>query len=297
MINKIVKELLPEKAVRLIRKIRRTRRRARVGSLPVLTQKGLKEIFAGPLQLRAGDVVVIHSSLGNLNLGFPYDRILSLIREIVGDEGTLLFPTYPMLTSYKFLLSGEVFDIRKSPSYTGILSEFARQHKAAIRSLHPTKSVCAIGPQARELTETHQHSLHPCDTFSPFYKIMKYNARVIGLGVSTQQGLSPVHTVEDALIDDFPVDLYHKRLFAAKCINYDGKIEIVHTYGHKIENMKFQVPRFMAGHVPADIGSDMTIHGMKFFRADVKKIFDLMVDLARKGITVYPKSCYKREWR
>jgi len=293
MINDIVKELLPERAIGRIRRIRRKIRRARVRSLPVLREKGFKEILSGPLQLREGDVVVIHSSIGNLNLGFPYDRILSLIHEIVGGEGTLLFPTYPRLTSYKFLLSGEVFDIRKSPSYTGILSEFARQHKDAIRSLHPTKSVCAIGPRARELTETHQHSLHPCDTFSPFYKIMKYNARVIGLGVSTQQGLSPVHTVEDALIDEFPVDLYHKRLFAAKCINYDGQTEIVHTYGHNIENMKLQVPRFMAGHVPADIGRDITIQGMKFFRADAKKLFDLMVDLARKGITVYPK----RKWR
>jgi len=268
-----------------------------VQTLPILTEDRLKEIVTGPLRVERGDVVVIHASMGNLHLGFPYHRIVSLIREIVGEEGTLLFPTYPKLTSYRFLLSGEIFDIRNSPSYTGILSEFARRHDDSIRSLHPTKSVCTIGADADEITNTHHQSIYPCDTFSPFHKILNYSAKVIGLGITAQHGLSPAHTVEDAMVEDFPVGLYHERLFHAKCIDQNGEFVVVKTYGHNIDNMRFRVPPFMKEHVPENIGEGLRIDGTEFYWADIRRLFDLMLRLARKGITIYPESCYKKGWK
>jgi hypothetical protein len=37
----------------------------------------------------------------------------------------------------------------------------------------------------------------------------------------------------------------------------------------------------------------LNIEGMKFFRARVKPLFETMLDLAKRGMMVYPKSVYK----
>src|SRR5205085_12038787 len=119
--------------------------------------------LTGQLRLTANDVVYVHSSIDRMHLAFPFYRILSLLREVVGPTGTVLFPTSPnpRISSYEYLLRGERFDVRRTPSYAGLLNEFARRERGAFRSLHPTKSVCATGPLARELTATHQLSPYP----------------------------------------------------------------------------------------------------------------------------------------
>jgi Aminoglycoside 3-N-acetyltransferase len=139
------KKVLPTATLNLLGSARQKIARARLAALPVLTESSLTDILAGELRLAAGDTVFVHSSMDQLNLGFPFYRVLSLIREVIGGEGTILFPTYPQLSSYEFLARGEIFDVRKTPSYTGILTEFARRQRGALRSLHPTKSVCALG--------------------------------------------------------------------------------------------------------------------------------------------------------
>ena len=293
MIKSVLEQLLPEKAITYLTQIRKNRVRAKVRSLPILTEEMFSNILINELGLKTGDVVFIHSSVNHLNLGFPFYRILTLIQQATGDEGTLLFPTYPREpASYKYLLSGEIFDIRRTPSYTGILTEFARRQRNAIRSLHPTKSVCAIGRYAQELTSTHQNSPFPYDSYSPYYKIIKYNGVIIGLGVTTTV-LSFVHCVEDALKDEFPVQPYHKRLFGAQCIDYDGEVKIVKTYAHDPRKMNHNIPRYMAKYVHDDICEDLKINGMNFYRANARDLFDRMLDLAKNNITIYPKRSYK----
>jgi aminoglycoside 3-N-acetyltransferase len=265
-----------------------------VASLPVLTENTFKTILTDDLGLEDGDTVFIHSSIDQLNLGFQFKRILPMIQEVIGKRGTLLFPTYPGPASYEFLSRGHVFDVRKTPSYTGILSEIARRERNALRSLHPTKSVCAIGQHAWELVSTHPHSVYPFDKCSPYYKVMKCGGKAVGIGVSTNF-LSFVHSVEDALQCEFPVRVYGERLFSARCINYNGEEEIVRTYAHDIRNVNdHDSPRFMKRYIAEDTCKDLTIYGMKFFRADTKKLFDAMMELARAGITIYPKSSYSR---
>ena len=265
----------------------------RVASLPVLTESAFMATLSDDLGIKDGDTVFVHSSIAHLNLGFHVGKVFSILLRVVGERGTLLFPTYPRLKSYEFLSRGEAFDIRKSPSYTGILTELARRHQNAVRSLHPTKSVCAIGQHARELVSTHQCSVYPYDKCSPYYKLMEYGGKVIGIGVSTDK-LSFVHCIEDALKDQFLVKVYHQRIFAARCINYKGEEEIVRTYAHDAYKMNHKTARFMKRYITDDICQDITISGTKFFRADTKKLFSAMLELAKAGITIYPRFSFSK---
>src|ERR1044071_10147306 len=84
-----------------------------------LSETQLLQILVDQLGVDKGDTVFVHSSIAPLSLGFPFYRVLPLLQDLVGDRGTLLFPTYPQLSSYEFLCRGEVFNVRKTPSYTG----------------------------------------------------------------------------------------------------------------------------------------------------------------------------------
>jgi aminoglycoside 3-N-acetyltransferase len=288
-----LKAAIPQRALGFFLRTRRRITRARVASLPALTESELNRILLNDLGITEGDTVFVHSSADQLNLSFPFARMLLILQGIVGERGTLLFPTYPRLKSYEFLSRGLVFDVRKTASSTGLLTEIARRHPNAWRSLHPTKSVCAIGRHARELVSTHQDSPYPYDKCSPYYQIMKYSGKVIGIGAMTKK-LAFAHCVEDALREQFPVKIYHEHLFSARCINSNGQEEVVRTYAHDISKMNHNTSRFVKRHISADICEDLTIRGMPFFRTDAKKLFDVMMELAKAGVTIYPRSSYSK---
>lgn len=292
MLKELARTLLPRRVMDYLRDMQRKRLQAHVAQLPVVQEEDMRVVLKDTLQLRSGDIVFVHSSIDKLNLGFPFYRLLALLREAIGDEGTMLFPTYPKLTSYKFLKSGEVFDVRRTPSYTGILTEFARRQRGGLRSLHPTKSVVALGPHAEMLTRDHPSSPYPYDAGSPYFKVIENGGVAIGLGVATTN-LSLVHCVDDALKEQFPVQPYHNELFQAPCLDYSGKEQIISTYAHDMRKMDFDIPAYMAANIPTTICKDTTLNGMKFFRADTAPLFEKMMELARDGVTIYWKKHYK----
>ena len=294
-LQRIAKTILPSRAVTSLRRAKRERERRRVASLPALTEVGFRSILVNDLNLREADLVYVHSGMDGLNLAFPFYRILFLIREVIGPAGTLLFPTYPnhRISSFEYLCQGNVFDVRRTPSYTGILTEFARRQRGALRSLHPTKSVCAIGPAAQEITAIHHLSPYPYDTCSPYYKLIERGGKIIGLGATTNY-ISFGYCVDDALKEKFPVRVYHDRIFDAPCIDYGGERVIVKTYAHDMSRVVHpDMPAFMKTYVSEEACRDLKIGGMKFFRASAPKLFDEMMELAKRDIVAYPRSVWK----
>jgi len=290
------RKFLPADFVASLIRAKKRLNRARVSRQPILAEADFTKILTDDLGLKSGDTVYVHSSVDQLNLGFAFYRILPLIQNVIGSQGTVLFPTYPNrspVSSYEYLKQGRVYDVRRTPSFTGLLTEFARRQRNAIRSLHPTKSVCAIGPLAEILTASHQESPYPYDTCSPYYKLVEHEAKIIGIGVHSTY-LSFVYCVDDALKEQNPVQTYFPEMFAAKCINYRGTVEIVHTYAHDMRSVVHDIPQFIKQHIPGNICADLTINGMKFFRADARPLFEKMLALAKQGVTVYPRSVYKR---
>lgn len=295
-LQKIARNLLPGRALAQLRRAKRERERRRVASLSPLTEEDFRKILAGDLGLITGDLVYVHSGMDGLNLAFPFYRILFLIQEVIGPGGTVLFPSYPnhRMSSYEYLRQGNVFDVRRTPSYTGILTEFARRQRSAVRSLHPTKSVCAIGPAASEITATHHLSPYPYDTGSPYYKLIAGGGKIIGLGATTNY-ISFGYCVDDALKERFPVRVYHEEIFNAPCINYAGERVTVSTYAHDMSTVVHpDMPRFMKTYISEAACRDLCIRRMRFFRASAPKLFQEMMELAERDIIAYPRSVYRR---
>src|SRR5260370_29219367 len=145
-LKEISKAILPSRVFAFFVRAQRRVTRTRVAALPVLTESAFTAILRDDLGIREGDTVFVHSSIDQLNLGFPGGKVFSILRRVVGEQGTLLFPTHPRVNSYEFLSRGEVFDGRKSPSYTGILSEITRRHRNAVHNLQSPKTQFALRP-------------------------------------------------------------------------------------------------------------------------------------------------------
>jgi aminoglycoside 3-N-acetyltransferase len=291
MINTL-KKYVPKQIKEYVKKRQADERRKYISSLPKLSYNELINIIINDLGVDNGQTVFIHSSMDHLNIDFPSYSLIRGLQEVVGSDGNIIFPTYPKENSYDFLNSGKIFDIKKTPTYTGILNEFARRTKGAVRSLHPTKSVVAIGKDAAFITKDHSSSPFPYDINSPYYKSIEMNAKIIGLGVSTNY-LSCVHSVDDIMRENFPVDPYHKKLFEAKCIDYDGEKKLIKTYAHNMSRMEFDNPAFFKKHISDEVCKDIEIEGMKFFTAKAKPMFEEMIKLAKEGVTIYKRIHYK----
>ena len=219
--NMFFKKILPNFVYNYYKLKKQELTKKKLNEFPKYSKDHFLEFLISNFNINEGDTLLIHSSTDKLNIDFSITELLEILLIAVGKNGNLVFPTYPQLPSHQFLLSGEVWNVKRSLSYTGMLSEVARRYKGSIRSIHPTKSVCAIGPDSHFLTSTHQNSPYPYDYCSPYYKVMELNGKSIGIGV-TSNYLYSTHIVDAYFKENFPVEPYIKELFNAKCINYNN---------------------------------------------------------------------------
>lgn len=125
------------------------------------------------LGLNSGDAVVVHSSLRLVAAG-PGDVATALLRA-VGREGLLVVPTFTYTT--------ERYDAAETPGRTGSLAETVRRRPDAVRSLHPTHSVAAVGPGGAGLVAGHE-LLDGTDVDTPLHRLARRCGWVLLLGVS-----------------------------------------------------------------------------------------------------------------
>lgn len=159
-----------------------------------IIQKDLEKIG-----LKIGDVVLVHSSLSKIGwVDGGADTVIDALLASVGDEGTILVPT---LTGSSELSpqNPPFFDVRNTPCWTGKIPETFRKRSNAIRSLHPTHSIAAIGRMAEELAEGHENTLTPCGKNSPYDKLASLpNGKILLLGVDLESCTSFHHAEEIA---------------------------------------------------------------------------------------------------
>jgi len=127
-----------------------------------------EDIKAGlrKLGLKKGDSVGVHSSLrsfGHVEGGA--DAVINALLETVGKKGNVVMPTHSANLSKDQRTPEEIamgvswlfkimpYDPEKTPVTTGIIPETFRKRKGVIRGSHPSHSIAASGPKAKELSE------------------------------------------------------------------------------------------------------------------------------------------------
>ncbi len=172
--------------------------------------------------------MLVHAALSS----FGYveggaDAVIDALIEAVGPRGTVLVPT---LTGSETLSAENppFFDPDTTPCWTGRIPETLRRRPQAVRSLHPTHSVAAIGAHAQAFTEGHELSISPCGPDSPYGRLARAGGYILLLGVAHSSNTT-FHHVEE--IVGVP---YHMQpgLVAARVI-VDGQVHTIHLMIHR----------------------------------------------------------------
>lgn len=149
------------------------------------------------LGLGEGAAVLVHSSLSRLgNVKGGADAVVDSLLAAVGATGTLLFPTLTG-TERDGPNAPPMVDVRSTPCWTGRIPETARHWPGARRSLHPTHSITALGADAERYATGHDESETPCDTHSPYYRLITDGGWILQLGDVTQDSNTTLHCLEE----------------------------------------------------------------------------------------------------
>ena len=235
------------------------------------------------------EILMVHSAYDRLLPMYSgkYHDIIQELLELCGKNRTLVMPA--------FVLGGKCgnpiefyrthsFDAKRTPSEMGLLTECFRRSPGALRSLHPTHSISAVGPLATELTAGHHLAATPSGRGTPFEIMARKKTLIIGLGVEYYRCLTQVHTAEDLAGNDFPVK-FEKERSPVTVVDANGnKREYELTVLKSGASMNFGVVRTL---LTGDELQEWRFKGSQLFLTSAETVTNRLLAAAKKGITVY----------
>ena len=170
--------------------------------------------------LSAGDTVFLHVDLDRLGdldgAAEPSERsriVLETMRDVLGEQGTLLVPTY----TFSFCRY-EPFDVQRTPTAGGPWSptasflEYFRSLPGSVRSADPIHSVTGQGPRAAELLgDVAATCFGPGSVFD---RLVQSGGKVCMLGLPLEEATVRHHSEELA-----QVPFRYKKLFTGHITN------------------------------------------------------------------------------
>jgi aminoglycoside 3-N-acetyltransferase len=132
-------------------------------------------------------------------------------------------------SSFDYPSKLKVFDVRKTPSMMGLVSEMFRLRPDVLRSLHPTHPVLVRGRRAEAFIEGHADCAYPCGPGSPFDKLAAANGLVVFFNVSFDT-YTFFHYLEHMVSPKLPFSLYTEQIFDAPVTDRAGQRRTVKTY-------------------------------------------------------------------
>ncbi|MCI0423985.1 MAG: AAC(3) family N-acetyltransferase [Acidobacteria bacterium] len=183
------------------------------------------------LGVEAGDTVLLHSSFSFFSgfRGSPGELIEVFLRA-VGRDGNLMMVSLPYLSSsFEYLRTLKYFDVRRTISRMGLVSETFRRQKNVVRSLHPTHPILARGSKAEWIVANHEDCLYPCGPGTPFDKLTQLEGKACFFDTPFD-AFTFFHYLEDMVRDRLPFSLYVNEPFDVAVIDSAGKPRTVKTF-------------------------------------------------------------------
>lgn len=169
--------------------------------------------------LAGSKLVILHTSMANLsNIYKSPLELLKTIREIIGEDGTIVVPTFNKLDENNEILVD--FKTSSKITTTGLLSSIFLRLPNVKRSEFPLNNLSAQGPHASKIFEENTDTDLAHGINSSWYYCYENDARILFLGVSSRNTTTMVHVAEDTLDSKWPVSDWYEW----KNVLIDGKL-------------------------------------------------------------------------
>jgi aminoglycoside N3'-acetyltransferase len=236
------------------------------------------------------EILMVHSSFDGLlpmYKGTPKDLVHALI-DVCGPSRTLVMPSFVMggrtydLAEY---FRSRPFDVRRTASEMGLVAEIFRRTPNVWRSLHPSCSVCALGPLAKEMTRGHHVAEEGLSPDSPFGLMTRRHTAILGLGVEYYRSLTHVHTARYEMGDAFPIK-FAKPTTRVTLVDYDD-CRYDYELGLADRTKKLDL-RVLWSVLSREELVEWRFHGAPIFVVpEAGVLTQRLIEAARQGITVY----------
>lgn len=226
-----------------------------------------------------GRVVWVQISFNDFyNVEMRPSEIIEMMLELVGPQGTLLMPAFPLNPD-----PGKELRIDSVPSNTGLVTELFRRMPGAERSIHINSSVAALGPDAGYLTSGHHLGKYPWGETSPYGRLVELRGLMVGLGI-VPLGFTPLHSVECALHHQSPV--FRKAI--AEELTYSWRRRTGETGVHTTFVRKGWIrPGRLVRHLPEGLLHQFRVSNLTFQSAPAYEAVEALKELARRNKTIY----------
>jgi aminoglycoside N3'-acetyltransferase len=243
--------------------------------------------------INKGDSLMVHSSLSKIEA--QPEIIIKYLRSIIGEEGTLLMPTHPKLIKEDGFLK---YDIQKSKSRVGYLTEVFRNSSDVLRSKLPFASLAITGPKAEEYLKDELYTnVLPHGKMTPYQKFCLDGGKVLCIGVSAGNRATVKHVPEEVLDDEFIL----KNVFIKKNVRIynDGKFYHELTVRERTEDL---IPFLANSRLERDLVKNgiiikRTVNDIPIDYLDAKKCYEWMLLKAKNGYIRYPYAKYIPKYR
>jgi aminoglycoside 3-N-acetyltransferase len=252
---------------------------------------GVDELLAAvrSLGIGPGDSVMMHSRF-NRESGFkggPADIVEGLI-DALGPEGHLLMMSMAYGGASADYCAGDpLFDVRRTPSAVGLLTEVFRRRDGVLRSLNPLHPVLAHGPLAEWIVADHDKCMLSCGKGSPFERFLKLDGKFLFLD-APYAALTFMHFVEDHFRSRLPVELYDSEPVTVRVRDHQERERRLrhHCFGEAARARRHFAPieeRLRAnGRM-----RELRVGRSRLLGVSARDVFDCAADLLERGTGFY----------
>jgi aminoglycoside 3-N-acetyltransferase len=241
------------------------------------------------LGVREGDTALLHSGfMAEHGFRGSIEQLTNAFLEAVGASGNLMMVSLPYRTSsLDYLNRLKVFDVRKTPSMMGLVSEYFRRRAGVLRSLHPTHPMLVLGANARELVAGHEDCLYPCGPGTPFEKLAQADGQCLFFNVPFAV-FTFFHHLEHLVAHELPFSLYTEAPHVVPVVDAQGASRTVTTVvfsNEAIRRRRFE----MFEQAMRERGAIRTRHigASTVLAVRVRDAIDCVRDMARNGQYFY----------
>ena len=200
--------------------------------------------------------------------------IIDGIIDIIGPEGTLVFPTF----NWAFC-RGEAYDHYKTPCKTGSLGKEALKRPDFRRTKHPIYSFAVWGKGQEEMCAIDNHSSFGID--SPFTYMMEHNFRNLFIDKDLQHSFVFVHYVEETV---GPVPYRYLKDFTADYTDDKGHTRKA-TYSMNVRDLGLDVENVIYAYEPEFIEKGVMqrffINDLEYKIIELKEAFPIIAEDVR----------------
>ena len=239
--------------------------------------------------IETGDAVMLHSAFEPRH-GFlgTSGEVVDAFLDVLGPQGHLLMVSLPYRSStLEYLQKLKRFDVNRTPSAMGLMSEFFRRRAGVVRSLHPTHPVLVHGPLADWFVEGHERCVYPCGPDTPFARLLEAGGKVAFFNVPFAY-LTFFHFLEHSVHERLPFSLYTDAPFEVPVVDRAGVERTVRTYAFSAEVIRRRRFEVFESWVRARrLIREVRVGASHLMVAEVRKIANAVEEKAQQGEYFY----------